>query len=144
MKKIIFRIILFNFLIFLTSCSDDENTVSENTNYVGTYIGNVDTYINNVFHSNISKTITLSVLENPNEYLMTNNIFMTTTCNIANNNLTIPSHTTAETSTFSVIEFGAGIFDNNNLTIEFQQNNVENNSGAINGTGKWIGTLTKQ
>lgn len=75
---------------------------------------------------------------------MDNNIFMTTTCSIAGNNLNISSHTTAETPTFSVIEFGTGTFNNNNLTIEFQQNNIDNNTGEIISTGKWIGTLTKQ
>ena len=144
MKKIVLIILFFNLLIHFTSCSDDENTSNGNSNYVGTYVGNIDTYIDNVFHSNISKTITLSTLSNLNEFLMDNNIFMTTTCSIANNNLDIPSHTTAETATFSVIEFGTGIFNGNNLTIEFQQDNIDTNTGAINFTGKWVGTLTKQ
>ena len=144
MKKIVPIILFFNLLIQFTSCNDDENTSNGNSNYVGTYVGNIDTYIDNVFHSNVSKTITLSTLSNTNEFLMDNNIFMTTTCSITNNNLDIPSHTTAETATFSVIEFGTGIFNGNNLTIEFQQNNIDTNTGAINFTGKWVGTLTKQ
>lgn len=48
MKKIILAILLFNFFIHFTFCSDDENITSINAKYVGTYIGNVDTYINDL------------------------------------------------------------------------------------------------
>tara|TARA_B100000242_G_C43011440_1_gene470261 strand:- start:777 stop:1211 length:435 start_codon:yes stop_codon:yes gene_type:complete len=141
---------LFNTLlaitIFFSSCDKDEepNTNSNSSVYSGTYIGDVDTYINGVFHSNLSKTITLSELNTFNNYLMTNNIFMSTTCEISNGNLNIPNNTTAASSVYNVVENGTGTFNGNNLTIEFNQYNTDVNTGNIISSGRWIGTLEKQ
>ena len=75
---------------------------------------------------------------------MENNIFMSTTCEISNGNLSIPNDTTAVNSSFNVIEYGTGIFNSNNLNIEFNQDNTDVTTGNINGTGRWIGILEKQ
>ena len=45
MKKIVPIILFFNLLIHFTSCSKDEKSSNGNSNYVGTYVGNIDTYI---------------------------------------------------------------------------------------------------
>ncbi len=131
--------------LFINACSKDENTDNQSlVNYEGTYIGNVSVYINNNFHSTQSKTITLTTTSTTGRFLMTNNIFMSTTCNISSSNLDIPIATTASSSSFNVVEYGTGTFSGNNLTIEFHQNQVNPTTNAIIGTAKWIGTLMKQ
>ena len=138
-------VLLMILVLFIHACSKDENTDNQSAvNYKGTYIGNVSVYINNSFHSTQSKTITLTTTSAAGRFLMTNNIFMSTTCNISSSNLDIPIATTASSSSFNVVEFGTGTFSGNYLTIEFHQNQVNPNTNAIMGTGKWIGTLMKQ
>jgi hypothetical protein len=138
-------VLLMILVLFIHACSKDENTDNQSlVNYEGTYIGNVSVYINNSFHSNQSKTITLTTTSTAGRFLMTNNIFMSTTCNISSSNLDIPIATTASSSSFNVVEYGTGTFSGNNLTIEFHQNQVNPTTNAIMGTGKWIGTLMKQ
>ncbi len=130
----------------ILSCTPDTPDAPETTlpNYIGTYIGNCDTYINGTFHSTVSKTITISSSSTPGHYLMGNNIFMSTTCDISGSSLTIPEAITATTASFSVKEYGSGIFSDNNLTIEFHQDNINASDGSVNNVGKWIGTLVKQ
>lgn len=138
-------VLLMILVLFIHACSKDENTDNQSAvNYEGTYIGNVSVYINNSFHSTQSKTITLTTTSTAGRFLMTNNIFMSTTCNISSSNLDIPIATTASSSSFNVVEFGTGTFSGNYLAIEFHQNQVNPNTNAIMGTGKWIGTLMKQ
>jgi len=142
MKKI-FTLILGITLAY--SCSKDEQKNNQNVaNYNGTYIGNVNVYINNNFHSTQSKTIAISASSNSGLFLMANNIFMSSTCNINNNNLNIPRATTSTSQTFNVVEYGTGTFSGNNLTIEFNQEQVNPASQAVTGIGKWTGTLVKQ
>ena len=148
MKKLLYTLLAVS-IIFLGCEKEDAAPVNTNNNanssiYSGTYIGDVDTYINGIFHSNVSKTITLSKLNTIDNYLMENNIFMSTTCEISSGNLSITNDTTASSSSFNVIEYGTGIFNSNNLTIEFNQDNTDVNTGNINGTGRWIGILVKQ
>jgi hypothetical protein len=144
MKKILYTLLAVS--IIFSAC-EEEDTAPVNSNssiYSGTYIGDVDTYINGIFHSKVSKTIILSELNTINNYLMENNIFMSTTCEISNGNLSIPNDTTAGNSSFNVIEYGTGIFNSNNLNIEFNQDNTDVTTGNINGAGRWIGILEKQ
>ena len=141
MKKII-TLILGITLVYGCSTSSDGN--QNLANYNGTYIGNVNVYINNNFHSTKSKTITISTSSNSSVFLMANNIFMSTTCYINNNNLNIPRVTTATSQVFNVVEYGTGTFSGNNLTIEFNQEQINPSSQAVTGLGKWTGTLIKQ
>lgn len=139
------QVLLIILVFFIHACSKDENTDNQSqVNYEGTYIGNVSVYINNNFHSTQSKTITLTTNSTAGHFLMTNNIFMSTTCNISSSNLDIPIATTAQSSSFNVVEYGTGTFTGNKLTIEFHQNQVNPTTNAIIGTGKWIGILMKQ
>ena len=149
MKKLHYTLLAVSIIFLGCEIEEDTDPVSTNNNtnssiYSGTYIGDIDTYINGIFLSNVSKTITLSELNTIDNYLMENNIFMSTTCEISNGNLSIPNDTTASSSSFNVIEYGTGIFNNNNLTIEFNQDNIDVNTGNINGTGRWLGILVKQ
>ena len=143
MKKLIYKLLVLS-IIFSACKKENDSTVNSNSSiYSGTYIGNVDTYLNGTFHSTASKLIILSELNTIN-YLMENNIFMSTTCEISNGNLSIPNDTTAGNSTYNVIEYGTGIFNGNNLTIEFNQYGTDVNTGNIISNGRWIGTLEKQ
>jgi hypothetical protein len=138
-------VLLMILVLFIHACSKDENTDNQSqVNYEGTYIGNVSVYINNSFHSTQSKTITLTNISTAGRFLITNNIFMSTTCNISISNLDIPIAITASSSSLNVVEYGTGTFSGNNLTIEFHQNQVNPTTNAIIGTGKWRGTLMKQ
>ena len=141
--------IQFIFLIilgfFISSCSNDEQKNNQNAaDHNGTYIGNVNLYINNNFHSSQSKTITSSTSSNSGLFLMTNNIFMSTTCNINSNNLNIPRATTVTLQAFNVVEYGTGTFSGNNLTLEFNQEQVNPPTQEIRASFKWTGTLLKQ
>ena len=144
MKKLL--LILLALQIIFTGCEkkEESNSSLNSSIYSGTYIGDIDTYINGVFHSNVSKTITLSELNTLNNYLMDNNIFMSTTCEISNGNLNIPNDTTATASNYNVIEYGTGTFNGNYLNIDFNQVNTDMNTGNIISTGIWLGTLEKQ
>ena len=144
MKKIL--LILLAQQIIFTGCEkkEESNSSLNSSIYSGTYIGDIDTYINGVFHSNVSKTITLSELNTLNNYLMDNNIFMSTTCEISNGNLNIPNDTIAAASNYNVIEYGTGTFNGNYLNIDFNQVNTDMNTGNIISTGIWLGTLEKQ
>ena len=144
MKKLL--LILLALQIIFTGCDkkEESNSSLNSSIYSGTYIGDIDTYINGVFHSNVSKTITLSELNTLNNYLMDNNIFMSTTCEISNGNLNIPNDTTATASNYNVIEYGTGTFNGNYLNIDFNQVNTDMNTGNIISTGIWLGTLEKQ
>ena len=144
MKKLLYT--LFVLLIIFIGCDKEEESNSNlnSSIYSGTYIGDVDMYINGIFHSNVSKTITLSELNTLNNYLMDNNIFMSTTCEISNGNLNIPNDTTAAASNYNVIEYGTGTFNGNYLNIDFNQVNTDMNTGNIISTGIWLGTLEKQ
>jgi hypothetical protein len=141
MKKLITLLLGIAFVYSCSTSSDNNQNVA---NYNGTYIGNVNVYINNNFHSTQSKTIAISASSNSGLFLMANNIFMSTTCNINNNNLNIPRATTATSQAFNVVEYGTGTFSGNNLTIEFNQEQVNPSSQAVTGIGKWTGTLVKQ
>ena len=107
MKKLFYTLLVL--LITFIGCDKEEESNSNlnSSIYSGTYIGDVDMYINGIFHSNVSKTITLSELNTVNNYLMDNNIFMSTTCEISNGNLNIPNDTTAAASNYNVIEYFA-------------------------------------
>ena len=144
MKKLLYTLLAVSIIFSACEKEEESNSNSNSSIYSGTYIGDVDTYINGIFHSNVSKTITLSELNTIDNYLMENNIFMSTTCEISNGNLSIPNDTTASSSIFNVIEYGTGIFNSNNLTIELNQDNIDVNTGNIINTGRWIGTLEKQ
>lgn len=141
MKKI-FTLILGITLAY--SCSTNSDNNQNVANYNGTYIGNVNVYLNNNFHSTQSKTIAISASSNSGIFLMASNIFMSSTCNINNNILNIPRATTATSQTFNVVEYGTGTFSGNNLTIEFNQEQVNPSNQAVTGKGKWTGTLVKQ
>ena len=141
MKKI-FTLILGITLAY--SCSTNSDNNQNVANYNGTYIGNVNVYLNNNFHSTQSKTIAISTSSNSGLFLMASNIFMSSTCNINNNNLNIPRATIASSQTFNVVEYGTGTFSGNNLTIEFNQEQVNPSNQAVTGKGKWTGTLVKQ
>lgn len=144
MKKLL--LILLALQIIFTGCEkkEESNSSLNSSIYSGTYIGDIDTYINGVFHSNVSKTITLSELNTVNNYLMNNNIFMSTTCEISNGNLNIPNDTTAANAINNVIEYGIGTFNGNYLTIDFNQESIDVNTGNIINSGGWTGTLEKQ
>ena len=148
MKKLFYKLLIVTIIFSGCEKEEESNSNLNSSIYSGTYIGDIDTYINGIFHSNVSKTITLSELpysiNSFNNYLMDNNIFMSTTCEIYNGNLNIPNDTTAANSVYNVIEYGTGTFNGNNLTIEFNQDNTDINTGDIIGTGRWIGTLEKQ
>ena len=144
MNKLFYTLFLLS-IIFSACKKEDDSPVNTNSAiYSGTYIGDVDTYIDGIFLANLSKMITLSELNSIDNYLMVNNIFMSTTCEISNGNLSIPNDITAGNSIYNVIEYGAGNFNGNNLTIEFNQNNIDVNTGNIISSGRWIGTLEKQ
>ena len=144
MKKLLYTLLAVS-LIFSACKKENDSPVHTNSSiYSGTYIGDVDTYIDGILLGNVSKIITLSELNTIDYYLMENNIFMSTTCEISNGNLSIPNDTTAGNSIYNVIEYGTGNFNGNNLTIEFNQNNTDVNSGNIISNGRWIGTLEKQ
>jgi hypothetical protein len=144
MKKLLYTLLALTIIFSACEKEEESNSNSNSSIYSGTYIGDVDTYINGIFHSNVSKTITLSELNTFNNYLMANNIFMSTTCEISNGNLNIQNDTTAGNSIYNIIEYGTGIFNGNNLTIELNQDNIDVNTGNIINTGRWIGTLEKQ
>tara|TARA_B100001093_G_scaffold508406_1_gene570542 strand:+ start:1246 stop:1680 length:435 start_codon:yes stop_codon:yes gene_type:complete len=143
-KKLL--LILLALQIIFTGCEkkEESNSSLNSSIYSGTYIGDIDTYINGVFHSNVSKTITLSELNTVNNYLMNNNIFMSTTCEISNGNINIPNDTTAANAINNVIEYEIGTFNGNYLTIDFNQESIDVNTGNIIRSGGWPGTLEKQ
>ena len=130
-------------VVGMTSCNPDSPDTLQ-PSYVGTYIGNCNVYLDGVFHSTTSKTISITSSSTVGHFLMANNIFMSTTCEINGNSLTIPQATTASTTAFSTEEYGTGTFSNGNLTIEFHQDGTDVNTGAVITTGKWTGTLIKQ
>jgi len=144
MKKILYTLLAVS-IIFSACKKENDSPVNTNSSiYSGTYVGDIDTYIDGILVGNVSKIITLSELNTIDYYLMENNIFMSTTCEISNGNLSIPNDTTAGNSIYNVIEYGTGNFNGNNLTIEFNQNNTDVNAGNIISNGRWIGTLEKQ
>ena len=144
MKKLLLLLLVLQIIFTGGEKKEESNSSLNSSIYSGTYIGDIDTYINGVFHSNVSKTITLSELNTLNNYLMDNNIFMSTTCEISNGNLNIPNDTTAAASNYNVIEYGTGTFNGNYLNIDFNQVNTDMNTGNIISTGIWLGTLEKQ
>ncbi len=133
--------ILFFAVVGMSSCNPDSPETLQ-PSYVGTYIGNCNVYLDGVFHSTTSKTITITSSSTSGHFLMANNIFMSTTCEINANSLTIPQATTASSPDFDVVEYGTGSFSGNNLTIEFHQDQISGGTAAA--TGKWVGTLVKQ
>ena len=144
MKKILYTLLAVS-IIFSACKKENDSPVNTNSSiYSGTYVGDIDTYIDGILVGDVSKIITLSELNTIDYYLMENNIFMSTTCEISNGNLSIPNDTTAGNSIYNVIEYGTGNFNGNNLTIEFNQNNTDVNAGNIISNGRWIGTLEKQ
>ena len=115
MKKLLFTLLIL--LIIFSGCKKENNSpVNTNSSiYSGTYVGIVETYIDGILLANVLKTITLSELNTIDYYLMENNIFMSTTCEISNGNLSIPNDTTAGNSIYNVIEYGTGNFNGNNF-----------------------------
>ncbi len=141
MKKLI--LLLFIPLVF--ACSDDsaENNSSSSDSYLGTYIGDIDVFLQGQYHSTLyNHAMSFISIENSNNILIDGNLILTNTCTIDGNNLIISENTAASTSTSYVIEYGSGLFNGNELEIEFHQDQYTIN-GNIAVTGTWIGTLTK-
>lgn len=142
MKKLL---CIISIVSLFWGCNKDNNSNSSaGNNYTGSYIGNVNLYINGNFHSTQSKSVSISSTNTNGLFMMPNNIFMSTTCNISGNNLLIPSATTATTSSFKVVEYGTGSFTGNTLTIEFFQDQVSLGNNSVTNVGIWRGTLTRQ
>ena len=141
MKKLI--LLLFIPLVF--TCSDDstDNNSSSSNSYLGTYIGDIDVFLQGQYHSTLyNHVMSFISIENSNNILIDGNLIMTNICTIEGNNLIISENTAASTSSFYVIEYGSGLFNGNELEIEFHQDQY-NINGNINATGTWIGSLTK-
>lgn len=140
MKKVL---VLFLSIVFFLNCTSS-NTLSSISDLSGTYKGDISVYINNQYHSTLyNHSISFTKVASSNEYLLEGSLLIANTCSIENNLLSIQETTSASTTHFQVVEFANGNFREEQLEIEFYQNQVNPVTSEIGVSGKWIGTLRK-
>ena len=119
------------------SCSSDSNS-SNNTNtnsYTGSYKGTVIDTINGSYWSTINDYTIIIVPTNTNgQVSLTNNLILTNSATISGTTFSIPQTIAAQTATTKVVEWATGNFggpNNNTLTVNFYQNNMNLTNGSI-------------
>jgi len=138
------KIILLLFIPIFFTCSDDNNS-SNSASYLGSYRGNIDVFMPDpdTYHSTLyNHTISFVSIDNSDEILIDGNLIITNVCTINGDNLIIEENIPVSTSSFYAVEYGTGTFNGDQLEIELRQYNYDN-SGTLNFSGTWIGTLTK-
>ena len=142
MKKLLYLFLT----VLIVGCSGEDNGAG-NTNtleYLGTYRGDIDVYINENYHSTLySHSMTFVSIGSSNEVMIEGNLIITNTCVFNAAGFVIPETIAVSSPQFNVLEYGEGVLSGNSLQIELHQDQVNNETNQISGTGTWLGTLSK-
>ena len=139
-------LLLFIPLVFACSNDDsvDDNS-SNNVSYLGTYIGDIDVFMpdQNTYHSTLyNHTMSFISIENSDNILIDGNLIMTNICTIEGNNLIISENIPVSNNSFYAVEYGSGLFNDDEIQIELHQDQYDINDNLL-ATGTWTGTLIK-
>src|SRR5687768_11186154 len=125
-------------MLLLFSCNKEKKA-----DVYGDYTGSIDVYINNTKQTALSgHVLRIYPSTDQNSIMIGQNVFVTSIAEFTGNAFSIPRTTVGTGPDMNIVEYGAGTFSGNQLSIELYQE--LKTSGTLRTTTKWHGTLYKK
>lgn len=130
-------------LPLLLSCDKDPGGGTP-VNYSGTYKGTITVQTNGTTTSTLTDySMTFTELGGGN-MTVTNSVFAASNGKVAGATFTLNKNIIASAPTYNTEQTGTAVFSGANAVIQFKEQEIDNNNGAVLNTRTWSGTLIKQ
>lgn len=130
-------------LPFLVSCDKDPAPATP-VNYSGTYKGNIAIQTNGTATGTLTDHSMTFTEQGGGIMLVSNSVFSANSGLVSGNTFTLTKKIIASSPTSNTEQTGTAVFSGTSALVNFKEQEIDTNTGAVLNTKTWSGTLIKQ